>query len=91
MINENEFYLYYITPTEYGDKRENTSIIILSDLVYFLWYAYFRVVLFSNLIYENLHPFFELSILSQTVIAMLYFMGVAWSCKLLADNVRNII
>jgi hypothetical protein len=82
---------YYITPSEYGDKLENTSIIILSDLVYFLWYAYFRVVLFSNLIYENLHPFFELSILSQTVIAMLYFMGVAWSCKLFADNVRNII
>lgn len=68
----------------------NRHIIIVSDLIYFVWYAYFRVICLSYVIYQNLDAFFELSIMSRSFIILLYCMGFAWSCKLLKQNLANI-
>ncbi len=73
------------------NENKNKNIIIVSDLVYFLWYAYFRVICLSNVIYQNLDAFFELSIMSRSFIILLYCMGFAWSCKLFAQNLANIL
>ncbi len=73
------------------NKNKNRNIIIISDLFYFLWYAYFRVICLSNVIYQNLDAFFEISIMTRSFIIVLYCMGFAWSCKLLAQNLANIL
>ena len=72
------------------NEYNNTTICIVSDFVYFLWYAYFRVIRLSGLIYENIDPFFEISVISRLLIIMLYLMGFAWSCNLFVKTFRSI-
>jgi len=72
------------------NEYNNTTICIVSDFIYFLWYAYFRVIRLSGLIYENIDPFFDLSIMSRSFIILLYCMGILWSCNLFVKTLRSI-
>jgi hypothetical protein len=71
---------------EYNDHLEMNAA---SEFIQLLWYSYFRMIKFFSFVYENKIYFFRFNFTTQTVIVMLYFMGVIWSYKLTKKNINN--
>ena len=71
---------------EYNDQLEMNAA---SEFIQLLWYSYFRMIKFFSFVYENKIHFFRFNFTSQTMIVMLYFMGVIWSYKLTKKNINN--
>ena len=71
---------------EYNDHLEMNAV---SEFIQLLWYSYFRMIKFFSFVYENKIYFFHFNFTTQTVIVMLYFMGVMWSYKLTKKNISN--
>ena len=79
-------YLSYHLHKEY---RSHKTLISFSEFIQLLWYSYYRVYVFSMLLYHNQPRFFELSRTSQCFIIVIYLMGFAWTCKLVKRNIAN--
>ena len=73
---------------EYTDRLEMN---VLSEFIQLLWYSYFRIIQFFLFSYQHKIHFFHFNFITQTVIVMLYFMGVIWSYKLTKKNISNYI
>jgi hypothetical protein len=71
---------------EYNDHLEMNAA---SEFIQLLWYSYFRMIKFFSFVYENKIHFFRFNFTTQTMIVMLYFMGVVWSYKLTKKNINN--
>ena len=72
---------------EYNDHLEMNAA---SEFIQLLWYSYFRMIKFFSFVYENKIYFFRFNFTTQTVIVMLYFMGVIWSYKLTINNYHRL-
>jgi hypothetical protein len=71
---------------EYNDHLEMNAA---SEFIQLLWYSYFRIIQFFSFVYENKIHFFRFNFTTQTVIIIIYFMGVLWTCKLTKKNINN--
>lgn len=79
-------YLSYHLHKEY---RAHKTLISFAEFIQLLWYSYYRVYMFSTLIYHNQSRFFEFSQTSQCFIVVIYLMGIVWTCKLVKRNIAN--
>lgn len=79
-------YLSYHLHKEY---RDHTTAISIVEFIQLLWYSYYRIYLFSMLLYHNQPRFFEFSRTSQCMIVVIYLMGLVWTCKLAKRNIAN--
>ena len=71
---------------EYNDHLEMNAA---SEFIQLLWYSYFRIIQFFSFVYEHKIHFFRFNFSTQTVIIIIYFMGVLWTCKLTKKNINN--
>ena len=71
---------------EYNDHLEMNAV---SEFIQLLWYSYFRIIQFFSFACQHKMHFFHFNFITQTVIVVLYFMGVIWSCKLTKKNISN--
>ena len=62
---------------------------MLSEFFQLLWYSYFRVIKFLLFMVRNKTHVYEFCYATQFFIAILYFMGIIWSYKLLNKNIKN--
>jgi hypothetical protein len=62
---------------------------MISEFLQLLWYSYFRVINFLQFVVRNKNHMYEFCYVTQFFIAMLYFMGIIWSYKLLNKNIQN--
>lgn len=79
-------YLSYHLHKEY---RAHKTLISYAEFIQLLWYSYYRVYMFSMLVYYNQPRFFEFSRTSQCCIVVIYLMGLVWTCKLVKRNIAN--
>lgn len=79
-------YLSYHLHKEY---RAHKTLISFAEFIQLLWYSYYRIYMFSMLLYHNQPRFIEFSRMSQCMIVVIYLMGVTWTCKLVKRNIAN--
>jgi hypothetical protein len=79
-------YLSYHLHKEY---RAHKTLISFAEFIQLLWYSYYRVYMFSSLVYNDQPRFFEFSRTSQCCIVVIYLMGLVWTCKLVKRNIAN--
>jgi len=79
-------YVSYHVHKEYTDHLQMN---IVSEFIQLLWYSYYRIFHFFSFVYNNKLNFFQFNFTTQTVIIMLYIMGVMWSYKLTKKNISN--
>lgn len=71
--------------------RSNKFLHIIVEFFQFIWYSYFRVIIFTNIIYININLIIEKSnIYGYIGLILLYIMGILWSIKLIKKNIKNI-
>jgi len=81
--------LLYVSYHLHKEYREHKTMISFSEFIQLLWYSYFRVYLFSICLYENQQRFFEFPRMGQIFIAVIYLMGIVWTCNLMKRNISN--
>lgn len=83
--------MLYVSHHIHKEYNDHLKMNAASEFIQLLWYSYFRMINFFYFVYENKIHFFRFNFTTQTVIVMLYFMGVIWSYKLTKKNINNYI
>jgi hypothetical protein len=90
-ILENSNFMLYVA---YHVNKSYTTFpyyVYIVEFIQYIWYTYFRIIYFSRYLLSNLDEIYlHNEIISYTLLATLYFMGVFWSYKLFLKNIKNI-
>jgi hypothetical protein len=81
--------MIYVSYHLHKEYRTHKTLISFAEFIQLLWYSYYRIYLFSMLLYHNQPRFVAFSRTSQCMIVILYTMGVVWTCKLIKRNIAN--
>ena len=81
--------MLYVSHHIHKEYTDHLEMNVLSEFIQLLWYSYFRIIQFFSFAYQHKIHFFHFNFITQTVIVMLYFMGVIWSYKLTKKNISN--
>jgi len=79
-------YVSYHVRKEHADKP---ALVMASELLQLLWYAYYRIFKLTPYFYEVSAESLALGIGACAMIVGIYMMGLGWSYKLLLKNIDN--
>lgn len=81
--------MIYVTYHLHKEYPTHKRVISVTQFIQLLWYSYYRIICVSTFLYQNREHFSGNSFVFQCCMAIIYTMGVAWSCVLLKKNIAN--
>ena len=81
--------MLYVSQHVHKEYNDHLEMNVVSEFIQLLWYSYFRIIRFFSFVYEHKIHFLKFNYTTQTMIVVLYLMGVIWSYKLTKKNIYN--
>lgn len=70
--------------------NKNHFVILGSTLIQFIWYSYFRLILFTSFLFENFYKLINTyNYYIFTFILLIYLLGVYWALTLLKQSYKS--
>jgi hypothetical protein len=90
LILEKSNIMIYVSYHLHKQYREYTRINVISEFVQLMTYTYYRLFALSVFIYDRRQTaLFTYPYITQLLVLLVYFMGYAWSYRLLKKNIMN--
>jgi len=81
--------MLYVSYHIHKEYKNNNNLIYIADFVQLIWYSYYRIIDLSYFLYSSRNQIYEQTTTINVSIVIIYLMGLFWSCKLVAINIKN--
>jgi hypothetical protein len=81
--------MLYISYHIHKEHKSNNNLLYIADFIELIWYSYYRIIDLSFFLYGIRNQIYEQTFAIYVSVVIIYLMGVSWSYKLLAVNIKN--
>jgi hypothetical protein len=88
-ILEKSNVMLYVSYHFHKEYKNNKNLLYVTDFIQLIFYSYYRVIAILLHIYSIRYEIYEEGLIFIISIALIYIMGLVWSYKLTAINIKN--
>jgi hypothetical protein len=82
--------MLYVSYHIHKEHNINKKLLFFITFIQLLWYSYFRTVKILFFCYSIKYQIFEQSAVLQTMLVIIFLMGLSWIYKLTIKNINNL-
>jgi hypothetical protein len=88
-ILEKSNIMLYISYHFHKEYKNNKELLYVTDFIQLIFYSYYRVIVILFYMYGIRYEIYEEGLIFTISLALIYLMGIIWSYKLVAINIKN--
>ena len=88
-ILEKSNIMLYVSYHFHKEYKNNKVLLYVTDFIQLIFYSYYRVIVILFYMYSVRYEIYEEGLIFTASLALIYLMGIVWSYKLVAINIKN--